>query len=106
MKSFTTTAIITVLISMLTLLGVVLHDTKLDKMARSFLGIPAAMAVTESLNHSMKTDDHTHVEKVSLNETKNQEHRLSPRYLEQKKHVMQRGVPRGAHLFDSYSLPI
>lgn len=104
MKSFTTTAFATILVSMLTLAGVVLHDTKIDRMARSFWGIPAAIAVTEGFNHSMRTDDHTHVERVSMNETKSQEPRLAPRYLEQKKHVLQRGVPRGARAFDSYSV--
>lgn len=107
MKSFTTTAFTTVLISLLTLAGVVLHDTKLDKLARTFVGVPAAMAITEGVNHSMKTDDHTHVERISFGQMKSQDQpRLAPRYLEQKKHVLQRGVPRGFHAFDGYSIPI
>ena len=105
MKSFTTTAFLTVLVSLLTLAGLVLHDTRIDRLARTFWGIPAAMAVTEGFNHSMKTDDHTHVERISLNETKSQQPRLAPRYLEQKKHVLPRGVPKGTRIFDSYSIP-
>lgn len=107
MKSFTTTAFTTILISVMTLAGVLLHDTKLDKLARTFVGIPAAMATTEGIGHSIKTDDHTHVERISLGQMKNSEQpKLAPRYLEQKKHLLQRGVPRGFHAFDGYSIPI
>lgn len=107
MKSFTTTALSTVIISLLTLAGVVLHDTKLDKLARTFMGVPSVMALTEGVGHSMKADDHTHVERISLSQMKSSDQpRLAPRYLEQKKHMMQKSVPRGTHNFDFYNMPI
>lgn len=107
MKSLTTTALTTVIISLLTLAGVLLHDTKLDKLARTFIGIPSTVAITDGVGHSAKADDHTHVERISLNQMKNQDQpRLTPRYLQQKKHMMQKSVPRGTHGFDFYSIPI
>lgn len=107
MKSFTTTAITTVIISIMTLMGIVLHDTKLDKLARTFIGVPSIAAATEGLSHSVKTDDHTHVERFSFREMKSQDQpKRMPRYLEQKKHMMQRGAPKGSQFFDGTCVPI
>jgi hypothetical protein len=105
MFNFALTTPISLLISFTALAGVTLHDTRIDKLATSVAGIPAMMSSTESGNKSIASDPHTHVERVSLNDSYAAQPRLAAR-LDQKKHMMQKNVPRGAHNFDGYNLPV
>ncbi len=104
MFNLTLTTPLSLLISLAALAGVSLHDTKLDKLATTFVGVPALMTSSESGSKGFNTDPHTHVERVSLNEMSSQP-RISPRS-DQKKHLMQKNVPRGVHRFDGYALPV
>lgn len=93
-----------IFISLTTLAGVALHETRLDKLTLSTMAVPAVMAISDGSIRNMTNDPHTHVERVSLNEMRSTSPMLAPRYGEQKKHLLQKGVPRGFHHFDNYSL--
>lgn len=95
------TTILPAFVSLLALMGVALHDTKVDKLATSLVGIPALMATTDAGSKLIQNDPHTHVERVVLNEMNTTNPRLAPRFADQKKHMLQRGTPKGTHCFDS-----
>lgn len=105
MFDIATTAPISFFVSLAALTGVTLHDTKIDKLATSVAGIPAMMTTAESGTKGLSGDPHTHVERVSLRDMHSSHPRLVPR-AEQKKHMMQKNMPKGAHGFDGYALPI
>ena len=92
-----------IFISLTTLAGIVLHETRLDKLTLSTMAIPVAMVAPNGSIRNMTNDPHTHVERVSLNEMRSRSPMLAPRYGEQKKHLLQKGVPRGSHYFDHYA---
>lgn len=104
MFNFTLSTPLSLLISLAALAGVSLHDTKLDKLATTFVGVPALMTTSEGGAKGFNTDPHTHVERVSLKEMSSQP-RISPRS-DSKKHLMQKNVPKGVHRFDGYALPV
>jgi hypothetical protein len=104
---------ILVLISLSTATGVLVHDTRIDKMAVTALSTPVAAPNYESINNkaiNFSTDLHTHTERHSLsqivNDLKTPNPRLQPRGTEDKKHLTQRYVPKGQHIFDNYNLPL
>lgn len=99
------TAPVSLFVSLAALTGVTLHDTKVDKLATSFVGIPAAAAMTDNGSRSIASDPHTHVERVSVSDLKTAQPRIMPR-ADQKKHLMQKNAPKGTHNFDGYVLPI
>jgi hypothetical protein len=96
---------ISFMISLSALAGVTLHDTKIDKLATTFSGIPAMMSHAESGSKGISNDLHTHVERVQLSEVHSAQPRIAPRG-DQKKHMIQKNMPKGAHRYDGYSLPI
>jgi hypothetical protein len=103
LKTNTTTT--SVLITLATLLGVTLHENKLDKLISATAGY-AALAGTNQIA-GMRGDPHTHVERVNVTSAfgnKVPANRL--RYIEGKQHVLQQNVPRGRHPFDNYLLPL
>lgn len=107
MFNFTITAPLSLFISLAALTGVTLHDTKIDKLATTFAGIPAMMSATESMGKGLATDQHTHVERVSLNlnDMNASQPRLTARN-DHRKHLMQKAAPKGSHAYDGYNLPI
>lgn len=105
MFNTTFTAPISLFVSLAALAGVAVHDTKIDRLATTFAGIPAMMSHAENGPKGLSNDAHTHVERVSLNESRSSTPRLAPRS-DLKKHLMQKNVPKGHHAFDNYSLPI
>jgi hypothetical protein len=105
MFNFTITAPVSLFVGLAALTGVTLHDTKIDKLATTFAGIPAMMSSTEGAGKSLATDQHTHVERVSLNDVKSTQPRLATRN-DHRKHVVQRSTPKGTNAFDGYSLPM
>ncbi|MBC7512712.1 hypothetical protein H7142_03600 [Candidatus Saccharibacteria bacterium] len=105
MFDLTFTAPISLFVSLAALTGVTVHDTKLDKLATSFAGIPSMMTTAESGNKGLSGDPHTHVERVSVREMNSSQPRLAPR-TEHKKHMMQKNMPKGANRYDGYTLPI
>lgn len=92
------------LISLAALTGVALHDTKLDKLASSMVGVPSMMTHAEG-GSKIASDPHTHVERVSLNNLHAAQPRLAPR-ADHKKHMLQKAAPKGANRYDGYNLPI
>lgn len=104
MQNLALSAPISLFVSLAALAGVTLHDTKVDKLATSFVGIPATIASTEG-SKGISGDPHTHVERVSIGDMKTAQPRLMPR-ADQKKYLLQKNVPRGSHSFDGYALPI
>lgn len=56
---------ISMFVAMAALTGVAVHDTKVDKLATSLVGVPAAVAATDG-GHKLASDPHTHVERVSV----------------------------------------
>ena len=106
MNNITLTAPLSIFISLAAIAGVSVHDTKLDKMTTTVVGTPSVMSITDPGFKAMRGDDHTHVERVSLRDVTSQSPRIMPRYGEQKRHMMQKSVPKGHHPFDGYGLPI
>lgn len=94
------------LVSLSTLFGVVVHDTKFDQFATAFLAVPAALATYEGVK---STDPHTHIERVSLSQfarsVTSDSPRIQPRQ-EDKKYRLEKNVVKGHHPFDNYSLPV
>ena len=102
---------LSILITLSTLLGVVVHDTKVDQLATKVLSVPNAIVNYEGVNHAIKfSDEHTHTERISLSEVVRSVNsdvpRIQPRMTSDKKYRLQKNVVRGHHAFDNYSLPI
>lgn len=103
MFEFILNAPISMFVALAALTGIAVHDTKVDKLATSLVGVPALMASTEGGHSKLASDPHTHVERVSVEN--NSQARIMPRS-DQKKHLMQKNVPKGGHSFDGYALPL
>lgn len=101
-----------VMISLSTSAGVVLHETKVDKVASLAMVAPvvAAQKVADSGMAMLEGMPHTHSEGTSLSsasrELRTQSPSLTPRRDKDEKYRLQKKVPRGVHLFDSYHLPL
>ena len=59
-----------VVVALLTFVGIALHDTKIDKLTTLAVALPV-IAATEGVKllHLMGGDAHTHVERVSVKDT-------------------------------------
>lgn len=106
--------IISPLVIMLTLFtssGMLLHETKVDKMASLSMFAPLSTThfAAEETQGKLETTPHTHVERTSLNrasaELSGHIPTTTPRK-DDKKYRLQKKVPRGFHVFDSYHVPI
>jgi hypothetical protein len=102
---------IAILISLATASGILVHDTKIDKAASVALSTPAIMASYDAPGKaiSFNSDVHTHIERVSFSQTINTLNAHTPSVqprTDDKKHLMQKHVPRGHHAFDNYNLPL
>ena len=101
-----------IMLSLGTGAGVVIHETKVDKVASLAMASPAVAAQKVAAQGSAILDNmpHTHSEGVSLGsasrELKTQNPSLTPRRDKDEKYRLQKKVPRGFHLFDSYFLPL
>ena len=105
MFNLTLTTPISLFVSLAALAGVTLHDTKIDRLATTFVGVPAMTANVEGVNKGISSDQHTHVERISLSDVKTAQPRIMPRS-DQKKHLMQKSAPKGTHFYDGYNLPL
>jgi hypothetical protein len=101
------------IIALTTASSVVLHDTRLDKMAVTALTAPSSSPAYEAGNVktvNLSTEAHTHTERNSLsqviNDLKTPNPRQQPRGNEDKKHLMQKHAARGYHYFDNYYMPL
>lgn len=100
-----------IMISLSTSAGVVIHETKVDKVASLALVAPVVAAQMTVAQGAALLDStpHTHADGISLGsasrELKTQSPSLTPRRDKDEKYRLQKKVPRGFHLFDSYFLP-
>jgi hypothetical protein len=102
----------TILLSLTTTGGVLIHDTKMDKLASS-LSMPLITSYYDAatkFSQLATADLHPHVERHSLSQAVNdfnlQQPRIQPRASEDRRHLMQKHVSRGHHAFDNYNLPL
>lgn len=97
------------LISVSTLFGVVVHDTRFDKFATAFLAVPVIVASYEGADILLKTNDHTHTERVSVSQFARSFAQETPRTQarqDDKRYRLEKNVVKGHHPFDNYSLPM
>ncbi len=101
-----------VIISLSTSAGVVLHETKVDKVASLAIVEPAVahQKIADSGFAMLEGMPHTHSEGTSLTsasrELRTHSPSLTPRRDNDEKYRLQKKVARGTHLFDSYHLPL
>jgi len=106
-----TTKIASLSVALIVLVGITLHDTKLDTLTKFVIALPAVMAVYEGAQFvHLSSDSHTHVERVSLKNTVKKFTGVSPKLqAREEKESKARKVtnePKGYHPFDNYNLPI
>lgn len=97
-----------VLASLLTLFGVFLHDTRLDK-ATVIATTPMQAHYASAPKAMLQGDAHTHVERSSFSQAMRIYQTSTPGVQprgDERRHVMQRNVPKGHHAFDNYNLPL
>lgn len=101
---------ITLCLCVVSLLGIALHDTKIDKLAALGIGVSAVAVLHQAQGAdglARFTDTvHTHVERISIKNLATQEPRLQSRFIDDKKHIAQKSVPKGHHWFDGYFVPL
>lgn len=101
---------LSILISLSTMFGVVVHDTHVDKLAVATIGVPAIIATYGGYNNGIKNDAHTHTERISLSQVvrnmNTQTNRTQTRLFEDKKYMSQKNVARGHNAFDNCYLPL
>lgn len=89
---------LSILLSLSTASGVLIHDTKIDKATAAAIAPLAVVANYEAADKfKMSGDPHTHSERSSLSQAvrdlKQQNPRLLPRAIEDRKHIVQRKLP-------------
>lgn len=111
MPNKTTTKYLSIVVAVLTFVGIALHDTKLDTLAKFAIALPAIMASYEgaSLLSALHADSHTHVERVTgqdlASKTTKSMPRIHVRRDEVKKYRNQNGDPKGRGATNDYYLP-
>lgn len=102
---------IPVIVAAITLMGLAVHDTKLDVASTVAIAIPVAVASTEGLHLLLHVSDtHTHEQQVNYAEITNHFNSYNPwihtRHGENKHYRLAKSVVKGRHPFDNYTLPI
>lgn len=96
----------------MTIFGVALHDTQVDKFTTVAIGLPAAIITYEGISAIGMHfgEQHTHVESVSLGHAvqyaAGRMPGKQPRMDEDKRYRLERIVVRGQHSFDGYHIPL
>lgn len=89
--------------------GIFLHETKIDKLTVLTMAAPVLAAQKVASGGLLDTMPHTHSEagllQTSARELKGKTPGMTPRR-DKHKYRMNKSVPRGFHLFDSYHLPL
>lgn len=98
-----------VTLTLLTSMGIFVHDTKIDHATTTALALPAALA-TLDFEKSFKFggSEHTHVERVSFGHAVSALSRGMPRIQPREDHkrfFLNQKVAKGTHPFDSYNMP-
>lgn len=98
-----------VVLSLSTSLGVLVHETKVDKLAAMSIVSPSlAVHQASALLEGMP---HVHIENMSslaraTGELRTQTPGLTPRRNRDENYHLQKHVTHGVHSFDSYNLPL
>lgn len=99
-----------ILLSLSTSTGVLLHETKVDKLATLAMASPVHAAKKLSEGKLLESMPHTHSDtgtfQASAREFSTPSHGMTPRRDRDEKYRLQKATPRGYHLFDSYHLPL
>ena len=100
-----------ILLSLSTMFGVLVHDTKIDQFTTSIMTAPSIVASYDGINGALKLGDaHTHTERTAISQLTRslalESPRMQPRSNDYKKYVLQKNVMRGHHPFDNYNLPV
>ena len=102
-------SIYTVLLSLLTASGVMLHDTRVDK-AATLLASPISLSQYENgPKAQLSTEGHTHVERGGFTQAMRTYQTTTPgmpTHRSERKHMMQKHATKGHHAFDNYNLPL
>lgn len=101
-------------LTLMILLGIALHDTKLDNLTKMALAIPIFVVTYEGANilalAGLAGDAHTHVERASVERTASKATSWTPnlgsRKNRDKKYRLNNSVQKGHHPFDNYTLPV
>jgi hypothetical protein len=96
-------------LALLTTLGILVHDTKFEKVVSLFIAVPAALASLSGAIPKLASEGHNHVERVSLANAVRDLHNGTPKIQprnDAKKFHLQKKVSKGAHSFDGYYVPI
>lgn len=100
----------TILLTLSTSFGVLVHDLKIDQFTTSLFAAPAIVANYEGVVGALKLGDpHTHSERASISELGRTLNRQNPRVQprnDNKKYRLENRVVRGHHPFDNYNLPV
>lgn len=101
---------LSVILTLSTTIGVLVHDTKIDQFTTALFAVPALVASYEGAQGAIKmTDPHTHVERVSISQFGRSltldNPRVQPRN-DNKKYRLEKQVVKGHHPFDNYNLPV
>ena len=98
------------LLTLSTSTGILLHETKVDKLATLAMVSPSKAAKKLSHGKLLESMPHTHSDagtfQASAREFSSPNHGLTPRRDRDEKYRLQKVTPRGYHLFDSYHLPL
>lgn len=100
-----------ILLSLCTSTGILLHETKMDKVATLtvFSSAAASQSTVEGTIPRLEGTPHTHVERTSLDNASRElrgNNPNTPPRRDDKKYRLQKKVTRGFHVFDSYRAPM
>ncbi len=98
------------MLSLSTSTGIILHETKVDKLTVLAVSSPVRVAKKVSKGGLLDNTPHTHsdtgVIESSARELRTQKPSTTPRRDRDEKYRLGKKVPRGFYLFDSYYLPL
>lgn len=103
---------LSVLVAVMTFVGIALHDTKIDKLTAIAIATPVIVAAYEGahLMQALRGESHTHVERVSVDKTANRNTswlpHLQTRKSEDDRYKSDAKNNEGYHPFDDHILPI
>ena len=94
-------------LSLVTLVGIFLHDTRIDKLAIASISLPASGVLLTAA--ALRSDPHTHSEGGSLQKTSRSFSigtQIHPREVGRRKHMMQKRSTRSSQPFGGCYQPL
>ncbi len=95
-------------LALITALGILVHETKIDKATAISIAIPAALASITGIP-KLAGEGHNHVERASMANAARYMNGGTPRIQprdDNKKFTLQKNVVKGVHAFDGYYMPL